>query len=86
MFPNDIVAGMLMVVSAILSVVALIGYIRYRMKGMILSFVAFLIFLIESVLYTLNIFIKLKLDMLFWVLLLNLIILFVLYFSISLKR
>ncbi len=86
MFPNDVLAGMILVVSIILTVVALIAYKRYRMRGMLLSAAAFFIFFIEGLLYVFNIFLNLKLDMLFWTFLLNLVILFVLYFSISLKR
>ena len=85
MFPNDILAGMILVVSLILTVVGLVAYKRYRLKGMIFSTTAFLIFLLESLIYMFNIFFNLQLDILFWTLLLNLVILIILYFSISLK-
>ncbi len=85
MFPNDILAGMILVVSLILTIVGLVAYRRYRMRGIIFSSVAFLIFLFESLIYVFNIFFNLHLDILFWTLLLNLVILFILYFSISVK-
>ena len=85
MFPNDILAGMILIVSLILTVVGLVAYRRYRIRGMIFSSVAFLIFLFESLIYVFNIFFNLHLDILFWTLLLNLVILFILYFSISMK-
>ena len=85
MFPDDILVGMVLVVSLILTFVGFVAYRRYRMKGMLFSSVAFLIFLIESLIYIFNIFLTLRLDILFWILLLNLVILVILYFSISLK-
>ncbi len=85
MFPNDILAGMILVVSLILTIVGLVAYRRYRMRGIIFSSVAFLIFLFESLIYVFNIFFNLHLDILFWTLLLNLVILIILYFSISVK-
>ena len=85
MFPNDVLAGMILVVSLILTVVGLVAYRRYRLRGILFSTVAFLIFLVESLIYVFNIFFNLQLDVLFWLLLLNLAILVTLYFSISLK-
>ena len=85
MFPDDILAGMILVISLILTVVGLVAYRRYRIKGMLFSTIAFLIFLIESLVYVFNIFFNLHLDMLFCLLLLNLVILVILYFSISLR-
>ena len=85
MFPNDVLAGMILVVSLILTVVGLVAYRRYRLRGILFSTVAFLIFLVESLIYVFNIFFNLQLDMLFWLLLLNLAILVILYFSISMK-
>ncbi len=86
MFPNDILAGMILVVSLLLFAVAVIGYMRYRIKGMIFSAIVFLLFFIESLLYIFLVLFSLKMDIIFINLLLNLIILFFLYFTISLKR
>ena len=86
MFPTDVLAGMVLIVSVILFVVALVGYWRYRVKGMVFSALVFLLFFIESLIYVIYIIFNWKIDMLFILFLLNLIILFSLYFAISLKR
>ena len=86
MFPNDILAGMILIVSLVLFLVAVIGYRRYRIKGMIFSSIVFLLFFIESLIYILIVLFNLKMDIIFITFLLNLIILFFLYFAISLKR
>ena len=86
MFPNDVLAGMILIVSAVLSVIGMVGYRRYRIRGMIFTTLVFILFFIESLLYILTVTFNLDMDMIFVTFLLNLIILFFLYFAISLKR
>ncbi len=85
MFIDDILAGMVIVISLLLLVVALIAYRRYKIKAMLVNSFIFILFLINAIIYSLNSLFSLHLDMVFYFLLFDTIILFSLYFAIALK-
>ncbi len=85
MFIDDILAGMVIVISLLLLVVALIAYRRYRIKAMLVNSFVFILFLVNAIIYSLNSLFSLHMDMVFYFLLFDTIILFSLYFAIALK-
>ncbi len=85
MFINDILAGMVMVISILLIFVAILAYRRYRIKAMLINTFIFSLFLINSVIYALNSLMNLHLDMVFYFLVFDTVILFSLYFAMALK-
>ena len=85
MFIDDILAGMVIVISLLLLVVALIAYRRYRIKAMLVNSFIFILFLINAIIYSLNSLFSFHLDMVFYFLLFDTVILFSLYFAIALK-
>ena len=85
MFIDDILAGMVIVISLLLLVVALIAYRRYRIKAMLVNSFIFILFLVNAIIYSLNSLFSIHLDMVFYFLLFDTVILFSLYFAIALK-
>ncbi|GEM_PF-4340646 len=85
MFINDVLAGMVLVVSSLLTIVALVGYRRYRLKAMIFNALVFAIMLIGMVVYILNILFEFGFDEVTILLSVDAFILFLLYFAMSFK-
>ncbi len=86
MFITDILAGILLIVAAVLLIIASVGYKRYRIKGMIFAIVAFFIFFIKALIYELNTLLTLNIDFMEISLLLDITILITMYFALALKR
>ncbi len=84
-FPADILAGIIILIAIMLSIVALLAYRRYGLKAALISLFIFLIFLLKGVLYELNIYYSWGLDILLIFLALDVIILISLYFALALR-
>ena len=85
MYIDDILAGMVMIAALVLMVVGAVAYKRYHLKAMIMNFIVFLLFFINVIVYVCNELWNLNIGMTFVFLLVDTVILFVLYFAISLK-
>ncbi len=85
MFINDVLAGMVLVISLLLAIVAIVAYRRYRLKAMLFNSVVFILIAVNMVLYALNALWNLGMDMIMVFLAFYVVILFSLYFAISLK-
>lgn len=84
-FPSDVLAGILILVSLILLVVALVAYKRYRLKAAIISALVFAIFLLKGIIYETNIYYSLNLNVPEIFMGLDVIILISLYFALALR-
>ncbi len=85
MFTNDILSGMVLILSVVLMTVSLLAYNRYRLKAMLFNFVAFFMFFLNALIYSLNSLLSLNIDVVFYFLLFDLIILVALYLGIAVK-
>jgi len=84
-FAGDILAGIIIIVAIILLIVALLAYRRYGLKAALVSFFIFAVFLLKGIVYELNVYYSLNLDMLTLFLGLDVIILISLYFALALR-
>ncbi len=85
MFTNDILSGMVLIIAVVLMTVSFLAYNRYRLKAMLFNFVAFFMFFLNALIYSLNSLLSLNLDVVFYFLLFDLIILVTLYLGIAVK-
>ncbi len=85
-FIEDLLAGIVIVVSAILLIVASIAYKRYRMGAALVAAFIFLMFLLKGILYEINNYMHLPFDLLTSFLLVDVIILVSLYFALALRN
>ncbi len=86
MFINDILAGMVLVISLLLGIVATLAYVRYRLRAMLFNAIVFYLVAVNMAIYALNTLLALNLDMITVFLAFYVVVLFSLYFAISLKR
>ncbi|NPA76073.1 MAG: hypothetical protein GXO25_08355 [Euryarchaeota archaeon] len=86
MYPSDILAGIVLILSALFVFLSVIGYRRYKLKALLMNIVVFSLFFIDSLLYALNSLYSLGLDMLMLFLLSDVVILVVMYLAVALKR
>ncbi len=86
MFITDILAGIVLIIAAVLLIIASVGYKRYRIKGMVFAIVAFFIFFIKALIYELNALLTLNIDFMEISLLLDITILITMYFALAFKR
>ncbi len=84
-FPSDILAGILIVSAFILLIVAIIAYRRYSLKAALISSAVFLIFLIKGLIYEMNIYLSMNLNIPEIFMALDVIILISLYFALALR-
>ncbi len=84
-FPSDILAGILILVSLILLLVAFMAYRRYRLKAAIISTVIFTIFLLKGIIYEANLYYSMNLNVPEIFMGLDVIILISLYFALALR-
>ncbi len=85
MFINDVLAGMVVILSALFTVIGCIGYIRYRIKAMLMTTIAFITFLAASLMYTLNSLQILSFNTTTLLLCSDIVILIFLYLTITVK-
>ena len=81
-FITDLLAGILLVLSLLFLIIAIISYRRYRIGILLLTSVAFLLFLFKAVIYELNIYFEWDLQILQFSFLMDVIILIALYASV----
>ena len=81
-FITDLLAGILLVLSLLFLIISIIAYRRYRIGILLLTSVAFLLFLFKAVIYELNIYFEWDLQILQVFLLMDVIILIALYASV----
>lgn len=84
-FLEDVLAGIVMVVAAVLMLVALVAYRRYRLGAAALSAVVFFIFLLKGLIYELNIYFNWGLNIISTFMLIDAVILLFLYFALALR-
>ena len=84
-FASDVLAGILIVVASILLIVAILAYKRYKLRAAIISFFVFLLFLIKGIIYELNVYYSLDLNILAIFLGIDVAILISLYFALALR-
>jgi|GEM_PF-4878593 hypothetical protein len=85
LFAEDILAGIMIIVAIILFIVALLAYRRYGLKAALVSAIVFAIFLAKGIIYELNIYYSLNLDIITIFLGLDVIVLISLYFALALR-
>jgi len=81
-FITDLLAGILLVLSLLFLIISIIAYRRYRIGILLLTSVAFLLFLFKAIIYELNIYFEWDLQILQVFLLMDVIILIALYASV----
>ncbi len=81
-FITDLLAGILLVLSLLFLIISIIAYRRYRIGILLLTSVAFLLFLFKAVIYELNIYFEWDLQILQFSFLMDVIILIALYASV----
>jgi len=81
-FITDLLAGILLVLSLLFLIISIIAYRRYRIGILLLTSVAFLLFLFKAIIYELNIYFEWDLQILQVFLFMDVIILIALYASV----
>ncbi|MCD6276289.1 MAG: hypothetical protein J7J42_06065 [Thermoplasmata archaeon] len=81
-FITDLLAGILLVLSLLFLIISIIAYRRYRIGILLLTSVAFLLFLFKAIIYELNIYFEWDLQILQFSFLMDVIILIALYASV----
>ncbi len=84
-FAADVLAGIVIVVSALLMLVALVAYRRYRIPAAGISILIFLMFLTKAAVYEVNIYMDWGMDIVPIFLLADVVILISLYFTLALR-
>ncbi len=84
-FASDIVAGILLVTSLILLLVAVITYKRYGIKAAAISTLVFVLFFIKGVIYVLYVYYALNLDIIAAFMTIDVAILISLYFALAFR-
>ena len=81
-FITDLLAGILLVLSLLFLIISIMAYRRYRIGILLLTSVAFLLFLFKAIIYELNIYFEWDLQILQVFLFMDVIILIALYASV----
>jgi len=84
-FLEDLLGGMLLVISLLLLIIAILTYRRYRFKAALISSIVFLLFFAKAVIYEVNTLLSLGLNMMSTFFLLDVLILITLYFAIAMR-
>jgi hypothetical protein len=84
-FASDILAGVLIIVSIILLIVAIIAYRRYKIKAAIISTFVFILFFLKGIIYELNALYSWNLNLMEIFISIDVTIMISLYFALALR-
>ncbi len=84
-FLNDVLGGIILVLSLILLIVAIVTYCRYHIKAALLSAVIFFLFLVKALIYEVAAYLGREINLVGTFLIVDIVILVTLYFVISLR-